>query len=100
MRLGVNWRGRSQLQTRFEGATDTLRFSPLTKVNLRAFTDVQRFMPGARWAKGLRLSVDVLNLTNDRQEVRNSFGDTPLQYQPGYRDPIGRTIEFEIRKVF
>ena len=100
VRLGVNWRGRSELQTRFEGATDTLRFSPLMKVNLRAFTDVQRFMPGTRWAKGLRLSVDVLNLTNDRQEVRNSFGDTPLQYQPGYRDPIGRTIEFEIRKVF
>ena len=100
VRLGVNWRGRSELQTRFAGATDTLRFSPLLKLNLRAFTDVQRFMPGAAWAKGLRLSVDVVNLTNDRQEVRNSFGDTPLQYQPGYRDPIGRTIEFEVRKVF
>jgi len=30
--------------------------------------------------------------------VRRS--ETPLQYQPGYRDPVGRTIEFELRKVF
>ena len=44
--------------------------------------------------------VDVVNLANDRQKVRDSMGNTPLQYQPGYRDPLGRTIEFEIRKVF
>jgi hypothetical protein len=48
----------------------------------------------------LRLSIDVLNVTNDRQTVRNSAGTTPLQYQPGYRDALGRTIEFEVRKVF
>jgi iron complex outermembrane recepter protein len=39
-------------------------------------------------------------LTNDRQDVRDRFGNTPLQYQPAYRDPLGRTVEFEIRKVF
>ena len=100
VRIGGNWRGPGELQTRISGETDTLRFSPLLKLNLRAFTDVQRFTPGSAWAKGLRLSLDILNITNDRQEVFNSLGDTPLQYQPGYRDPIGRTIEFEIRKVF
>jgi hypothetical protein len=42
----------------------------------------------------------VVNLINDRQKVRDSHGVTPLQYQPAYRDPLGRTIEFEIRKVF
>ena len=46
------------------------------------------------------MSLDVLNATNDRQSVRDSFGTTPLQYQPGYRDPLGRTIEIELRKVF
>jgi iron complex outermembrane receptor protein len=48
----------------------------------------------------MRMSLSVLNATNDRQEVRDSFGGTPLQYQPGYRDPIGRTVELELRKVF
>ena len=80
--------------------TEDLRFSSLMLLNLRAFTDLRRFLPRSEWAKGLRLSVDVINLTNDRQSVRVANGTTPLQYQPGYRDPLGRTIEFEIRKVF
>ena len=99
-RIGVMWRSRSSLLTKVNDATDTLTFSPLMTINLRAFADTRRILPQVKWAKGLRLSVDVLNLTNSRQRVRDSFGMTPLQYQPGYRDPIGRTIELEIRKVF
>lgn len=100
IRAGVTWRGKSELESRINGVTDRLDFSPVMVVNLRAFTDVRRFLPESRWAKGLRISLDVVNLFNDRQRVRDSFGNTPLQYQPGYRDPIGRTIEVEIRKVF
>ena len=61
---------------------------------------MKQLFPHSKVARGFRLSVDVINLFNDRQAVRDSLGATPLQYQPGYRDPIGRTIEFEIRKVF
>jgi outer membrane receptor protein involved in Fe transport len=69
-------------------------------LNLRAFADMKRIFPSSRLARGFRLSVDVINLTNDRQKVRDSLGNTPLQFQPAYRDALGRTIEFEIRKVF
>lgn len=100
VRAGVTWRGRNALISRFNGVTDTLEFSPLLAVNLRAFADARRFAPHAAWAKGLRLSLDVVNLTDRRQSVRDSFGTTPLQYQPAYRDPLGRTIELELRKVF
>jgi len=100
VRVGMTWRGPSSLESRIGGVTDTLRFSPVFILNVRAFADVSRLLPQSRWAKGLRLSVDVLNATNDRQRVRDSFATTPLQYQPAYRDPLGRTIEFEIRKVF
>ena len=99
-RIGVTWRSRSSLLARSNGATDTLTFSPLMTINLRAFADARRIVPGIKWTKGLRFSIDALNLTDSRQSVRDSFGITPLQYQPGYRDPIGRTIELEIRKVF
>jgi hypothetical protein len=99
-RIGATWRGPSTLDARIGNVTDTLHFSPVFVLNLRAFADMRRFMPNSDWAKGLRLSLDVVNVTNDRQRVRDSFGNTPLQYQPGYRDPLGRTIEFEIRKVF
>jgi hypothetical protein len=100
VRMGVTWRGKSELESRINGTVDTLRFSPLLLVNFRAFTDMKRFFPEAQWAKGFRLSLDVVNATNHRQSVRDSFHDTPLQYQRGYRDPIGRTIEIELRKVF
>ncbi|HVM23340.1 MAG TPA: hypothetical protein VM308_08610, partial [Sphingomicrobium sp.] len=99
-RVGVNWRGPSRLVSRIGGTTDTLQFSPVLGVNARLFADMKRFFPSSDLARGLRLSLDVANVFNDRQLVRNSAGITPLQYQPGYREPIGRTIEFEIRKVF
>jgi iron complex outermembrane recepter protein len=99
-RIGITWRSRSTLVAQVNGGTDTLTFSPVMTMNLRAFADGRRILSHTKWAKGLRLSVDALNVTNGRQRVRDSFGNTPLQYQPGYRDPIGRTIELEIRKVF
>jgi hypothetical protein len=99
-RLGVTWRGKSSLNTRISGVTDTLDFSSLMLVNLRAFADAGRVVPSWKWAKGFRISLEVVNAFNRRQRVRDSFGDTPLQYQPAYRDPIGRTIEIELRKVF
>jgi outer membrane receptor protein involved in Fe transport len=100
LRLGVNWRGKYTLESRVGTITDTLRFSPVLLVNLRAFADLSRFLPEQNWAKGMRLSLNAQNLTNDRQEVHDSAGNTPLQYQPGYRDPLGRTIELELRKIF
>lgn len=99
-RLGINWRGKSSLITRIGNSTDTLRFSPVLGFNLRLFAEGGRLVPHWKWAKSLRLSLDAINLTNQRQKVRDSAGSTPLQYQPGYRDPIGRTIEIELRKVF
>ena len=56
--------------------------------------------PGASWLKDTRLSVGVLNVFNERQQVRDAVGSTPLRYQPGYRDPIGRTVEIELRRSF
>jgi outer membrane receptor protein involved in Fe transport len=50
--------------------------------------------------RGTRLSLAVTNLTNAREDVRDRFGVTPLAYQPAFRDALGRTIEFEIRRRF
>jgi len=100
IRAGVSWRGKSSLFSRLNGTVDTLSFSPLLTFNVRAFADAGRVIPHARWAKGFRLAVEVVNAFDQHQRVRDSFGNTPLQFQPGYRDPIGRTVEVELRKVF
>ncbi|HXH52077.1 MAG TPA: hypothetical protein VNH53_01440 [Sphingomicrobium sp.] len=99
-RLGATWRGSSTLERRIGGVVDTIRFSPVMILNLRAFANAERLVPEWQWAKGTRISLNVLNLTGDRQSVRDSAGNTPLQYQPGYRDPLGRTVEIEFRRVF
>jgi len=100
LRAGISWRGRSSLLSRINGADDTLSFSSLFTFNLRAFADAGRVIPEAKWARGFRLALEVVNVTDAHQRVKDSFGSTPLQYQPAYRDPIGRTIEIELRKVF
>ncbi len=40
------------------------------------------------------------NIFNQRQMVRDAFGDTPVRYQPAYLDPLGRAIHISIRKLF
>lgn len=99
-RIGITWRSRSTLESRIGGVTDTLEFSPMLLINARAFTDLKRFLPHSNWARGFRVSLDMVNVTNNRQSVRDSLRNTPLQYQPAYRDALGRTIEIELRKVF
>lgn len=99
MRLNAQYWGKSYLNLVSGDTPDVLRFSPLTTLNLRAFAPGSRFS-SARWLAGTRISVSILNLTNDRQRVRNSAGNTPLRYQRDYLDPLGRTVEFELRKTF
>jgi iron complex outermembrane recepter protein len=94
------YRGENLLQVRSGAGIDTLRFAPVTTFNLTAFAEANRFFPQAGWLKGTRISIAALNLSDARQRVVDSAGITPLRYQPGYREPIGRSIELEIRKQF
>ena len=102
--LGVRLTGQHKSQSflRLTGGEDTqvLRFAPLTTFNLRAFTELGRYAPKVEWLKGARLSLTIANLFDKRQKVTDEGGVTPLAYQRAYRDPIGRTVEIELRKTF
>jgi len=50
--------------------------------------------------KGTRLSFAVNNVFNGIQKVTDSTGATPLAYQAGYVDPVGRLFKLELRKQF
>jgi hypothetical protein len=99
VRVNATWRGASRLNIGSEEGADQLRFSPLTIVNVRTFADLSQLWTGRAFLKDLRVSLGVLNLFNQRQRVLDAAGVTPLRYQPGYRDAIGRTVELEIRKT-
>ena len=103
--LGARFEGNYKSATDVHGDPNSnvgdLHFSPLATANLRLFADLGA-MPkliGKPWARGLRISVGINNLFDDRQRVRDLNGDTPLRYQPAYLDPLGRTVSISIRKL-
>ena len=100
IRASLRQRGASYLVIGTAASPDLLTFEPITTLDLKAFVDLSQFRPNDRLAKGTRLTVAFENLLNERQTVRNSLGQVPQAYQPARRDPIGRTIMIELRKVF
>lgn len=85
------------------GSLGTLRFEPLTAVNVhlfKGFLDSSSVVKNNPWMKGLRFRISAVNLLDQRRTVRDSSGTVPLRYQPAYMDPAGRTIEFSVRKTF
>ena len=80
-----------------------LDFGSLATVNMRLFMDLGR-MPAVvkkfAFLKGSRLSLALNNVFDGQQKVVNSLGMTPLRYQAGYIDPVGRLIKLELRKQF
>lgn len=101
-RLSADWRSGTTVAGGTTGA-QALRFSDLTTVNLRLFANLgqQQALTG-KWPflRGARLSIAVDNLFNARMNVRDATGETPISYQPGYIDPVGRTIRISFRKLF
>jgi outer membrane receptor protein involved in Fe transport len=85
-----------------DGASD-LNFSGVVKVNARLFADLGRrtaLMDHAPWLKGSRITLSVSNIFDERVEVRDANGVTPLNFQPAYTDPLGRTWRISFRKLF
>jgi outer membrane receptor protein involved in Fe transport len=52
------------------------------------------------WARGLRVSVGVNNVFDQRLRVTDPTGVTPISFQPDLLDPLGRSVSISIRKQF
>jgi hypothetical protein len=97
--LNANWRDSTFVDG---GAGPDLFFSDLATVNLNVFIDLGSqagWVAKYPWLKGSRLNLGVQNLFDSRLEVTSSNGDAPLNYQPDYLDPMGRTISLTFRKI-
>jgi hypothetical protein len=102
VRLSGNWQSGTTVTAGPGSTTGDLDFSPLTTATLRIFADFGQ-MPtfiGKGWARGLRATFTLSNITNERQKVRDENGNTPVRYQPAYLDPLGRTVGITIRKLW
>lgn len=99
-RLNGSWRSASKMVGEVGSATGDLDFSSLYTMNLRLFANLANRFPGQDWAKGTRVTLKVDNVFGSRQKVRDEAGNTPYAYQPGYLDPIGRSIAISVRRTF
>lgn len=105
-RLGVNWESGTHVNGALSGTSggpSRLDFGSLATVDLRLFANLGQ-MPSLvkrhPFLRGARVSIGIDNIFNARRDVTDASGMTPLRYQPGYLDPLGRTITIAFRKLF
>jgi hypothetical protein len=85
------------------GTSSDLRFSDLATFNLRLFADLgaqRSLVRRAPFFRASRVSLSVDNLFDARPQVRDVSGETPLGFQPGLLDPLGRSVRISFRKLF
>jgi hypothetical protein len=102
LRATGNWSAPVTVGATGAGGSD-LRFGSVTKLNLRAFVNFDqkpKLIEDMPFLKGMRLSLKVDNLLDSRQRVTDANGVVPLSYQADYRDPRGRVIGIDLRKMF
>ncbi|MBJ7438912.1 MAG: hypothetical protein JHD35_07805 [Sphingopyxis sp.] len=100
MRIDARLRGSGKLIIGTLASPDRLDFGALTTIDVKAFADLSQAFPRVRPFKGMRVTLAIDNLLNERQTVTNLAGIVPQAYQPVRRDPVGRTVLIELRKVF
>lgn len=98
----ARWQEGTTVRGRGAAGTQDLAFSNLTTVSLRAFAELrqQPFFRDHPFFRGSRATLSIDNLFDQRQDVRDASGLTPISYQTDYLDPQGRTIRFGFRKAF
>ncbi|HEX8514014.1 MAG TPA: TonB-dependent receptor [Allosphingosinicella sp.] len=103
-RLTANWQSSTFVRGGgiAGGTGEDLFFDDFATVNLRLFADLglQKLARDRPFLRGMRVSLSVDNLFNARQQVRDGLGTMPLSYQPGYLDPLGRSVRLSVRKLF
>ena len=85
------------------GTAGDLNFGDLATFNLRFFVDLNqkpKLIEKMPFLKGSRLRLAVDNIFDAQRKITDANGAVPLNYQPGYIDPLGRYIELEWRKTF
>lgn len=100
MQLNSNWTGSSHLDTGTPAAPNRLDFSSTLRFDLQTFTNLGALAPASKLLRGVRISLNVENLLDSRQRVKDQNGNTPLRYQPYLMNPLGRAVSLSFRKAF
>ncbi len=105
VRLNGTWQEGTSVIVDPSGAPSPrdLEFGSLFTANLRVFADLgqqQSLVRDMPFFRGSRVTLSVNNLFNQRLDVRDSAGSTPIGYQAALLDPLGRSVRLSFRKLF
>jgi hypothetical protein len=100
LQFNVNWNSASHITAGTENSPNDLTFHPLLRIDTSAFVSMGDAFPAHPLLKGVRVSLNVENLFDARQRVRDEDGLTPLRYQPYLLNPTGRMIGLSVRKTY
>lgn len=103
LRLNGEWNAPAKVNGSGLPGSSDLRFGSTFVLDARLFVDLgrnERLVARAPFFKGARLALTVDNLLDSRQKVTDENGQVPLAYQAAYRDPQGRVIGIDFRKMF
>lgn len=80
-----------------------LDYSPLASIDLKIFANLGEVIGRkneVHWTNGLRVALTIGNIFNSRRRIVDENGQTPTALQPFYLDPLGRTVQISVRKLF
>ncbi|WP_375421574.1 hypothetical protein [uncultured Sphingomonas sp.] len=77
-----------------------LRYEPIFRLNASVFLSLHHFTPKQDWTRRVQVKLEVSNVTDARQSVRDRRGRVPNRLQPGFLDPVGRVVSLTLRKLF
>jgi hypothetical protein len=102
-RLNGKWNAPTHVVSAGAAGSSDLRFGSTFDVNARLFVNFgqrKRLVEKVPFLKGARLSLEIDDIFDSRQQVTDANGLVPLSYQAAYRDPRGRVIGLDFRKMF
>jgi iron complex outermembrane receptor protein len=100
LQLNGNWIGPSRITAGTAAAPSEIFFASRMRADGRFFVNLGPQFPDISLARGARIAIEVENIFDSRQRVRDEAGAVPLRYQPFLLDPLGRVVRISLRKVF
>ena len=103
LRLNGEWNAPARVNGSGLPGSSDLRFGSTFVLDARLFVDFDRnkdLIAKVPFLKGARLALTADNLLDSRQKVTDENGEVPLAYQAAYREPQGRVIGIDFRKMF
>jgi len=102
-RVSANYRSGSTVDGDIFTGSPDIRFGALATANFSLFfnlSDRKKLTKALPFLKNSRVSFRVSNITNSIQNITDSSGEVPRNFQSGFVDPIGRFFSFSFRKSF